>query len=241
MTTLFCFPYAGGSARLFHGWEDRLPDSVRVVALELPGRGLRFSEPPMVHLDPLLDDLLGSSHLSRLDGPFALFGYSFGALLAFELARRLERDRGAVPECLMVAAFRAPDSPVRPDAASFLPDDQFRERLAELNGTPRELLDNPDLMDLMLPVIKADFWVADTYVFADGPPLSCPIAAFGSADDPEAPLVDLAGWGRHTSAGFTCRQFPGDHFFIHSARDELLAVVAAELCAQSIKPGGNGS
>lgn len=226
---LFCLPYAGGSARVFDGWSAALPSAVDLHPLELPGRGMRFDEPPQHRLEPLVDDLLGLV-LRRLDLPYAMFGHSLGGLLGYELCRRLEADYDT-PLHLFVSGIRAPDSLAGAAPASALPDDQLRAHVGSLNGTPRELLDNAELMELMLPVLRADFTVADTYVHRPGPRLTCPVTAFGSPGDPEVALGQMRGWARATSGRFTMRVLPGDHFFLHTARPELLRLVAAALAA----------
>lgn len=236
---LFCLPYAGGSARIFKDWDRALPAFAEVCPIELPGRGARFDETPYTNLEPLVDDVLDTV-TSRLDLPIALFGYSFGSLLAFETARRLTAEFACSPVCLAVAAFRPPGAPPPAEAASLLPDDQFRERLRDLNGASNALLDNEELMDLMLPIVKADFFVADTYVHRPGPPLDCPIVAFGSNDDPEVGPDEILDWARHTSAGFTFHRMPGDHFFIHTHNDLLLRELSAELTAHRPTYEGSG-
>lgn len=224
MTRLFCLPYAAGSVAVFHDWQ--LPGT-EIVALEPPGRGRRFGEPLLERVEPLVDDLLPEV-ADRIDGPFALFGHSLGGLVAFEIAHRLQAD-GVKPLVLFASGIRAPHlGPLTPPA-SLLGDEDFRRRLRELNGTPQELLDNDELMDLMVPVLRADFSVADNYVCRPRPPLNCPVVAFGSLRDPEVDLPALRGWEEHTSARFTAHVLPGDHFFLHSHRDQLLEHVAGHL------------
>ncbi|MET8681500.1 alpha/beta fold hydrolase [Streptomyces sp. NPDC004647] len=237
---LFCLPYAGGSARLFKHWERELPGFVEVCPIELPGRGTRFGEPPYTDPEWLVEDVLAGLE-GRLDLPFVLFGYSLGSLLAFEAARRLEA-LGRAPVCLVVAAFSAPGPRSREEGegASFLPDAEFRRRLGELNGTPRELLDNDAFMELMLPVIRADFRIADTYVYRPGPPLGCPVVAFGGEDDAEFGMAEVRAWSRHTDAEFSLHRMPGDHFFLHSHHELLLKELSTELTAHMSSYGRPG-
>lgn len=224
---LFCLPYAGGSARVFDGWSSELPSWVDVYPIDLPGRGLRFDEPPLTRLEPLVDDLLGLV-LRNLDLPYAMFGHSLGGLLGYELCRRLAADYDT-PLHLFVSGIRAPDSPADPTPASTLPDELLREHIGALGGTPPELLHNAELMRVMLPVLRADFTVADTYRHQPGPRLSCPVTAFGSPADPEVSVGQLRGWARTTTDRFTVRVLPGDHFFLHTARAQLLRLVAEAL------------
>jgi medium-chain acyl-[acyl-carrier-protein] hydrolase len=225
---LFCFPYAGGSARIFSGWGDRFPPGMEVCPVELPGRGTRFAEPLHDRLDPLVDDLLPGV-LARADAPVALFGYSLGALVAFELGRRLAARYRVTPRHLVVCAFRAPHLPKQGIPDHTLPEPQFRARLREYNGTPEEVLADEQLMDVVGPILRADLAVPETYRHPEGAKVSWPITAFAGADDPEAPPADVAAWREETTAGFTLRVLPDDHFFLHSQQDLLLQALAEVL------------
>jgi surfactin synthase thioesterase subunit len=213
---LFCLPYAGGSAaRIYRAWMRDLPDWLDVCPLELPGRGLRATEGLHSSIEPLLNDLLRVV-LPASTMPYALFGHSLGGLLAFELARRLEHVHGHPPAHLMVSGYEAPEWPKPADRDHLLPDDEFRLRLRELAGTPDEILDNDDLMDVVVPVLRADFAVANTYRFAS--PwlrLSCPLTVLGGVDDPEAPPPSLRDWRRRTTGPFQTKLFAGNHFYLN--------------------------
>lgn len=225
---LFCFPYAGGSARIFSGWAERLPAGMEVCPVELPGRGTRFTDPLYDRLDPLVDDLLPGV-LARADVPVVLFGYSLGALVAFELGRRLAARHDVTPRQLIVCAFRAPHLPRKGIPDHTLPEPQFRERLREYNGTPEEVLADEQLMDVVGPILRADLAVPETYRHPDGARVTWPITAFAGADDPEAPPVDVAAWREETTGGFTLRVLPDDHFFLHSQEDTLLRALTEVL------------
>jgi medium-chain acyl-[acyl-carrier-protein] hydrolase len=227
---LFCFPYAGGSARMFTAWQTGLPENVEVVPVEPPGRGSRFPEPLHDRAEPLVDDLLPRL-LTRRDAPFALFGHSMGALLAFEIARRLEQRYGAPPLHLFVSAFRAPHLPPAAVPDHTLPDEQFRARLREFKGTPEEVLADEGLMELFVPILRADLAIAGTYRSTGGPPVTCPVTAFAGTEDREVGVSAVAQWSRHTTGGFALKAVPGDHFFLHSHRDLILGEIARGLGA----------
>jgi medium-chain acyl-[acyl-carrier-protein] hydrolase len=227
---LFCLPYAGGSARMFATWRDGLPENVEVVPVEPPGRGARFNEPLHHRAEPLVDDLLPVL-LARRDTPFALFGHSMGAVLAFELARRLEQRYGAPPLHLFVSAFRAPHLAPGAVPDHSLPDEQFRARLREFKGTPEEVLADEGLMELFVPILRADLAIADTYRSTGGAPVTCPVTAFAGTEDQEVGVPAVAQWSRHTTGGFALKAVPGDHFFLHSHRDLLLGEIARGLGA----------
>ncbi|MFP8962482.1 thioesterase II family protein [Streptomyces nanhaiensis] len=223
---LFCLPYAGGSAvRVYHDWPAELPGHIELRPLELPGRGSRMSETPCPSVDGLVDDLVHCV-LPAIDGPYALFGHSLGGLLAFELARRLEHAHHRPARHLLVSGYEAPDLPTEPDRDHLLPDDEFRKRLRELSGTPQEVLDNDDLMELLTPVLRADFTASNTYRL--GSPwlrLSCPLTVFGGLDDPEAPPHTLRAWQHRSTGPFRLRLLPGNHFFLHTERTSLIEAV----------------
>lgn len=224
---LFCFPYAGGGASLFWRWADHLPGSTEVCSVQLPGRGNRAVEEPRTRLLPLVEEMAGALY-PYMDRPSVFYGHSMGALLCFELARELRRRYGFEPAQLVVSGCSAPPV-INCKQTHHLPDDLFIEHLRELNGTPAELLDNHELMQLMLPVVRADFAALETYEYGEGPPLGCPITALGGLQDDTVSGDDLRAWREQTTSSFAARMLPGDHFFIHSAEGRVLQVLSREL------------
>jgi medium-chain acyl-[acyl-carrier-protein] hydrolase len=223
---LFCFPYAGGGALVFRNWSDGLPADVEVCPVQLPGRGTRLMEHPFTQLPPLVA-ALAQALSPLLDKPFAFFGHSLGALVSFELARQLRRQYGVHPVRLFVSAGRAPQIPHRGPPIHILPEKEFLAELRRLNGTPSELLDHKELMVIMLPLLRADFAVYETYVYSSEPPLNCPISAFGGLQDRKVNNSDLEAWRAQTNISFSLRMFPGDHFFLKQPL--LLRVLSQEL------------
>jgi medium-chain acyl-[acyl-carrier-protein] hydrolase len=227
---LFCFPYAGGGASAYRGWAPALPFDVEVCPVQLPGRESRLREPAFNRPEPLIA-ALAEALQSHLDLPFAFFGHSMGALLSFELARELRRRGGSLPLHLFVSGRRAPQVPVREEDIHDLPEPEFIAKLRELNGTPEEVLQHSELMRLLVPVLRADFAVNETYMFQPEEPFGMGISAFGGLADAEVNRADLVGWREQTRGAFRLRMLPGDHFFLHSARDLLTEAVARDLAA----------
>ena len=225
---LLCLSYAGGGASAFREWPARLP-GVEVLAIQLPGRETRLLEPPFRRMDPLLTALTDAV-VAELDKPFAIFGHSMGARLGFELTRELRRRGHPAPAALFVSACKAPHLPRTPlPLLESMPEHIFVARLRNMNGTPPEIFDNPELLELVLPGIRADFAVIDSYEYTDEPALACPIRAFGGTRDTEAREDELLGWQAHTTSSFGLRMLPGGHFAITTARDEMTRRIAAEL------------
>lgn len=225
---LFCFPYAGGGASAYRGWAAALPADVEVCPVQLPGRESRLREPAFEQPDPLvvaLADVLRE----HLDLPFAFFGHSMGAMLSFELARELRRRAAPLPLHLFVSARRAPQVPAREEPIHALPEPEFLAKLRELNGTPEEVLQHAELMRLLIPLMRADFAVNENYLFRPEAPLAPGISAFGGLGDQEVTRDDLALWSAHTRGLFRLRMLPGDHFFLHSARDLIAESIARDL------------
>lgn len=185
-------------------------------------------EPPFTELSPLIQ-ALAHALFPLLDKPFALFGHSLGALVSFELARHLRRQYGLHPVHLFVAAGRAPQIPHRGLPMHTLPEAEFVAQLRCLNGTPKEVFGHAELMEIVLPLLRADFAVYETYVYSSEPPLNCPISTFGGLQDCNVSRGDLEAWRDQTTGSFSSRMFPGDHFFLNTTQPLLLRVLSQEL------------
>ncbi len=225
---LFCFPYAGRGASAFNGWGAGLPDTIEVLSVQLPGRENRFLEPPLTELASITKNL-SAVFRSGSERPYAFFGHSMGALIAYELARKLSRQAAPGPVCLIVSGHRAPHLPARHAPFHLLPDSQFVEKLAALGGIPKALLDNPEMLSLVLPGLRADLTVCETYTWEPVPVLSCPIIAHGGLADEVVFSEDRELWKLHTKGEFAHRQFPGGHFFLHTAQPLVLDQIALDL------------
>lgn len=188
---LFCFHYAGGSAQTFYAWPTYLPTTVEVGMVQLPGRVRRFAEPQITSLLPL-SRIVARALEPYTDKPFAFFGHSLGALLCFEVARSLRRENGLEPLHLFVSAAEAPHRQSRDELLSRLPRTALIKKLHEFKGTPPEALQNEELMDLLLPTIRADFELCETYEYNAEAPLGCPLTIYGGIEDHEVKRERLA-------------------------------------------------
>lgn len=221
---LLCLPYAGGGMHVFSQWPKRLPATVEVWAGHFPGRGRRFSEPPVTEMAPAVAAVAGT--VAGWTVPWLIFGHSLGALVGFEIARLLRRWRSDTHLVgLLVSACRAPQRPLGREPIADLPEAAFLAALNRLGGTPEEVLANEELVELLLPALRADFGLAERYHYMEEPPLSCPIFAFGGQQDPEVSLTALTGWQYQTTAEFELRLFPGGHFYVNHMLDTLLSVI----------------
>jgi medium-chain acyl-[acyl-carrier-protein] hydrolase len=226
---LFCFPFAGGGASLYRNWASVLPPNIAVCPLQLPGREERMREPPFTQVEPLCQAVLTAID-PLLDRPVALFGHSMGAIIAYELARALQRH-GRSPLHLFVSGQRAPHLPLGRPVSYNLPLEAFRHRLRELNGTPEAVLQNPEMMDLLLPLLRADFELSETYRREAHAPLTCPVTAFGGIEDVEISRPDIQAWRAATVGDFRVRLFPGDHFFLQAAARDVMREIADQLAS----------
>ncbi|MBD2681692.1 MULTISPECIES: thioesterase II family protein [Nostoc] len=225
---LFCFPYAGGSSMIFRTWSNSLPRNVEVCAVEYPGRGRQIKSAPIAKLQPLVK-AIASSALPYLDKPFAFFGHSMGGLVSFELTRLLRLEYNLKPFHLFISARRAPQIPPTKPPIHGLPEAELLEELRTLNGTPKAVLENPELMQIFLPFLRADFAVLETYNYTPQQPLDCPITIFGGWQDKEVSHEALQAWREQTTATCSLQMFDGDHFFIHPYQNSLLKLISQEL------------
>jgi surfactin synthase thioesterase subunit/glycosyltransferase involved in cell wall biosynthesis len=219
---LFCFPHAGGGGSAFKAWAERLPRSVVVVPMRPPRRATPYIMAELVAA-------LGDSIEPYLDQPFAFFGHSMGAVVAFELARLLRRRNRPLPRLLVASGARAPRFRRGHVPGPEPGEAEFVDALRRLQGTPRAVLDNPTLLQLILPALREDAAIYRNYIYAEEPPLHCPIRAYGGADDPNVHRQHLEGWAAETTAAFAMRLFPGGHFYLQTHRQEFLAALTLDL------------
>lgn len=210
---LFCLPHAGGGASIFRAWAASLPPYVQVCSILLPGRESRSTELSYTDLAELVDAIAAQSE-SWLDLPYAVFGHSMGSLLAFEWVRSLQREKRPMPGWLFLSGRRAPDGPADSYLLHALPDNEFVQELTRLyQGIPAEILQYPELMEVFLPILRADIAVVESYRFQPGEPLDCPITVFAGTQDSSVTWNELLDWNRQTRARFALQLLPGGHFY----------------------------
>jgi len=206
---------------MYYPWLEHLPTEVELCAVQLPGREHRMNERPLSHLSPVID-ALAPALFPYLNKPFAFFGHSMGAWIGFELAHALHQRYALTPLQLFVSAQPAPQLPNPEPPLSHLPDAEFARELSRLNEASSSLLQNVELMRLVLPVLRADFTLVETYQYMAKAPLLCPIATFGGDRDPTVHFEHLDAWRKQTSNAFSLTLFEGDHFYIQTQRAGLL-------------------
>ena len=225
---LFCFPHAGGAASAYYGWGAALPE-VEVVAVQAPGREGRMKEPPIVDSRELVSQLTDAIAPS-LDRPVCFFGHSMGALVAYEVARELRRRGAPMPAHLYVSGRRSPTLPESGPLLHPLPDGEFIDELnRRFGGLPAAIVDEPELLELFLPVLRADVTLLETHVFRAEAPLDVPMSAYGGVGDHQTHPESLGAWGTLAARPLTVRTFPGGHFYLHQHRDDFLRAFRQEL------------
>jgi surfactin synthase thioesterase subunit len=226
---LLCFPYAGGGANIFRGWEHELR-AVELGAVQLPGREWRRNEKPYKSMSTLVDYLLPEISAWLDDArPSFFFGYSMGAALAYELATRIHQSDHSNLQGLFVAACRAPQLFGKMPKLFRMQDDEFVAAIKRFGGLPDIIQSEPDLLKLALPALRADFEVLGTYLWQRCTPLPFSVTVYGATQDPLATRADLAQWREQTSNDFKLRLFSGGHFFINDSRPQLLKTLDFDL------------
>jgi medium-chain acyl-[acyl-carrier-protein] hydrolase len=232
---LLCFPYAGAGASVFRSW--RLPPAMRtdVWAVQAPGRENRRAESPNLSLDALVTACV--QHLSPLlDRPFALFGHSLGALVAFEFARSLRRAGGPQPTHLFVSSFRAPHLPRSREPVSALRGERFLERMYDMIGPSRMVLRDPELMLAAAPLVRAECAMGEHYEFRPEPPLVVPVTSFTAIDDNEVDVDEAAAWRKHTDQRFDMRTFSGGHLYVRDRANLVIAEIGRAMTRTLLEP-----
>jgi medium-chain acyl-[acyl-carrier-protein] hydrolase len=213
LARLFCFAYAGVGATVFRLWPSGLPSQLDVCGVQLPGRASRLNEPPLTSIKAIVEALVPAI-VGFLDIPFAFFGHSMGAIVAFETARVLASRSLPSPKHLIVSGQRSPRLPDLERPLHGLDDGNFITEISRrYGGIPKEIMENSDILTLLLPCLRADILALETYRPERGSPLTCSLSAFGGADDVLAPKTYLEAWHEETNADFEVSVFPGGHFY----------------------------
>jgi medium-chain acyl-[acyl-carrier-protein] hydrolase len=227
---LYCFPFAGGSASAYRPWAHIAPPGVELAAYQLPGRSERLGETAATDIRALVPGIAATVADDIDDRPYGLFGHSMGATYAYEVALELRRLGVPPPRLVALSGRRAPHRQIeRLESYSALPDSLFLEKIQGLGGTPVQLLENPDLLELVLPTLRADFVADETYQARDVARLDCPFLMFGGAQDLLTPVPDLQAWSELSAARAATHVYPGGHFFLWNHASEMLRLIAAEL------------
>ncbi|MFG3207629.1 thioesterase II family protein [Streptomyces sp. NPDC048192] len=231
---LVCFPHAGGSATAFKDLARRLPAHVDVVSVQYPGRQDRFREEPFTDLAALAEAVAEelARELAADARPYALFGHSMGSLVAFETARLLARQGLPAPQRLFFSGRGGPNTGNDIPYHLFDDDDVLAD-VGRLGGTDRSMLEDPDMLELVLPALRADYRALGTYRWHAGEPLTAPVTALIGDSDPIATVQDARTWGEHTTGDFTVRVFPGGHFYLFDHLDEVATALAEGLLAEA--------
>ncbi|MFE2099420.1 MULTISPECIES: thioesterase II family protein [unclassified Streptomyces] len=225
---LFCLPYAGGNAGAFHRWAQAPLDGVEVVAVQYPGRQDRFAEECLPDMEALADGV-ASALVPLLDRPFALFGHSMGASVAYEVALRLEHRYRARPRRVFVSAAASPLRPRSHTDVHLRSDDAMVEWFGELGAMDEAVLADPELRPLVLPAMRADLRLIETYRPPSGRLTTAPVTAYVGDADPGVDPDDARAWQDLTSAEFSFRAFSGGHFYLSDHEEALLADITERL------------
>ncbi|WP_439542279.1 thioesterase II family protein [Hyphomicrobium sp.] len=234
--TLYCIPHAGRGASLFFPWRAVMPGWIELRAVQLPGREGRRTEQPIPRIATIAD-CLAREILRLTDRPYAFFGHSMGALIAFETARNLRRLGAPAPRALLLSGRRAPAVPEQDTPIHTLSDADFVDAMcARYNGIPQIILEQPDMMRMLLPIMRADIEAIETYTYRHEPPLAAPFFIYGGRDDPQMTPDNIAGWLPLTEQPHAPKLFSGGHFYLQDERDALIGALAADLSAIAASP-----
>ena len=237
---LFCLPHSGGGSARYYTWRLLLAPRIEVVPIQLPGREMRYQEEPYTRLDRLIDDLVVPLS-PYLDKPYAVFGYSVGAYIGFELVREIRRRGLLLPQAFLVAAAKSPEQePPQPFIHQMSDTDLLHRINTRYGGIPEIILNEKQLLQIYLRAIKADFALMETYVYYEEKPFDFPIMTFGGEQDRMVVEEDLAGWRAHTSGAFSLSMMPGDHFFVQEQQGPLLEQIKEALASFSRRSEDSG-
>lgn len=234
---LFCFPYAGGSAMIYHPWKNKLGDGIELRPIELAGRGRRINDASYQDLQKVVEDMLAQIRDEIQESSYMLFGHSLGAIIAYELAKKVREEGLPRPQHLFFSGKGAMHIE-RPEEKKYhlMDNEKFKKEILELGGTPLEFFEYPELMELFLPLLKSDFKIAETYSLNGGiQPFDQDITVLlGEADDLND--AQCTEWQQHTTKTCHFHYFPGGHFFINDEQEKIVEIIR-DIVVQDTYPG----
>ncbi|MEK3854007.1 thioesterase II family protein [Cytobacillus sp. FSL H8-0458] len=221
---LFCLPYAGGSEAIYHKWEHHLNESINLCPITLKGRGRRFNEPFYSSLEEAIEDIFEHIKAKLEVSEYAIFGHSMGSLLAYELYYKINELGFKLPNHIFFSGYRTPGTK-KNESIHSLPNNEFKRKIVELGGTPEELVNNDDLFDLFIPLLRSDFKMVETYKYKERKnKISCDISVLNGLSD-TIPLENLRYWKSYTDKSCQFYNFDGNHFFINSNTVEITSLI----------------
>jgi len=221
---LFCFHHSGGGASAYYPWVDHISPYIEMVAIQLPGRESRFTEPLTNNLNYIIKELNEGFDIYK-DKPFFVFGHSLGGIIAFEFVKSIHQHYSLYPRHIIISATKAPHFPFRMKPLSPLDDEALKEELKAYNGINERILENDELLSLFLPIIRSDFSISEKYCSADVTPLPCNILHLSGSQDWTVNEEEIQGWATHTSGKFEHISFPGGHFFLKDHQRDIIKLI----------------
>ncbi|MEM7205745.1 MAG: alpha/beta fold hydrolase [Planctomycetota bacterium] len=228
LARLFCLPHAGSGAVFYQSWCEGMP-GIDVCRVQLPGRETRFVEPAVDDVHTLVPQIAAGIE-PLLDRPFAIFGHSMGAVVGYELVRFL-RERGKTPLAFFPSGHRAPHLPHPRPPVARTSDERFLAEVRWMGGTPEEFLSDPEMLEVILPTLRADVHLWESYRYQEAAPLTCSVVAFGGREDKVATATEIEPWSEHAAGTFACHIFDGDHFFLEAQRSDMLPILTTTIAA----------
>lgn len=222
---LFCLPYAGGSESIYYKWKRYLKPSIELQLIELKGRGKRFNETFYESLEEAVDDIFENIKDKIVEDDFAIYGHSMGSLLAYELYYKIGKLNVRKPKHIFFSGYKAPNIKRREKHIHLLPDDEFIKEVIDLGGTPEELVENEELLQLFIPILRSDFRILENYIYREKKDkIQCDISILNGKED-DITLEEILAWKNHAGKDFKVYNFEGNHFFINSNVENITNVI----------------
>ena len=223
---LYCIPYAGGSAAIYYRWRPYFQDNIEIVPLELKGRGQRVGEAFYESLEEAVEDLFDIIKDELDNSPYMIFGHSMGSMLAFQLVHKIQENRYPMPMRLFVSGRK---SPIYSSIGENMHDasiEKIKAKMLSYGGTPPEVFEDPKLIEYFLPVIRADYYMMEKFVYKDfEEKLDCKIAVFYGLDDKDTDEETVKEWSKYTMSNINVYAFEGNHFFIESNKNKVCETI----------------